>query len=238
MLNTLCAVAWQAVAMDAIVLILMVVLGVKDGKKGFVACVFSVLSTVVSLILAFSLMKPMLGWTDGFWGLQGVLQDSVTTVFGKIKGLNIDVSNQGLETALTNINLPKFLVNMVVDEFGNASLPVGTTVGALLGQSLGELIAGVISWIVIYLLSKYVVFFIFKKVLTKLLDKIPVVGKANHVIGFVVGALKGLLIVSAIFAVIALIPSTAIGTFFSKCWFVGLLYNHNPLHVILGWILV
>ena len=107
----------------------------------------------------------------------------------------------------------------------------------LVGNSLGGIIAGLISWIIIFFITKLLLILV-KKFLTVLIKKLPLVGKLNHLLGFVEGVLKALLIISAVLAVVSIIPSTGIGTFFDKTLVVKWLYNHNPINEILSWILV
>ena len=183
------------------------------------------------------MMNVVLDWTNGLFGLEGVLEKGCANAFAKIKGFDIDVSNQGIETALADKNIPKFLIKMVVEEFGDSTIATGTTIAMLVGQSLGGLIAGLICWVVIFLVVKGLLFIV-RKIITGILEQIPIVGKLNHGLGFAVGAVKAILIFSAIVAIFSIIPSQGISNFFNECIVVGWLYNSNPINVILSWILV
>ena len=236
MLQNLCA-GWQHYTLDALVVIACLIFAIKDCKKGFVDCVFSLLSSILAITLAFVMMNLVLEWTGGLFGLQGVLEKGCGEAFMKIKGFDIDVSNQGIETALSDKNIPKFLINMVIEEFGNAELAAGTTIAMIVGESLGGLITGFICSALIFIVVK-LLFFVLRRIITSILEQIPIVGRLNHLLGFLVGALKALLIFSIILAIFSIIPSEKINSFFNECIVVGWLYNRNPINVILSWILV
>ena len=221
------------------ILVVVVILGVAlvCAKRGFIDCLFGFIATIVAIILAFALMKPFVGWTGGIFGLQGVLEKACTGVFAKVKPFTIDISNQGISEALAGKNLPAFLIDAIVKGVGNESIPAGTTIAMLAGSALGEFITGLISWIVVFLIAKILIMLL-RNTLGSVIENIPIVGGVNHILGFVVGILQGTMIVSGIIAVISILPIPSATQFFSDCLFVGLLYNHNPLNVILGWILV
>jgi uncharacterized membrane protein required for colicin V production len=232
----LCA-GWQRFALDGVVIVLLLIIGLKDGKKGFVECLFSLVSVFAAAAFAFLFMKLLLVLTGDLFGLKGVLEQACVRAFSNIKGFDFDVSNQGISAALADKNIPAFLIDAVVEEFGHAEIPVGTTIAMLVGTSLGGIITGLIAWIILFIVGKLILFIV-KKFLIAIIKKIPLVGKIDRILGFVVGILKGGLIVCAVLAVISIIPSAGLGEYFSKPIFIGWLYNHNPINEILSWILV
>lgn len=221
------------------ILVVVVILGVAfvSAKKGFIECLFGFISTIVAIILAFVLMKPFTVWTGGLFGLQGVLEKACTGVFAKIKLFTLDISNQGISEALAGKNLPQFLIDAIIKGVGNESIPAGTTIAMLAGDALGGFIAGMISWVVVFLLAKLLLALL-RNVVSGIIENLPIVGGVNTILGFVVGLLQGLMIVSGIIAIIGILPIPTAPQFFSNSIIVGWLYNHNPLNVILGWILV
>ena len=75
-----------------------------------------------------------------------------------------------------------------------------------------------------------------RKLLSSVLDRLPIVGKVNHALGFFVGVLQGLLAVSAVVAVLAIIPWASMNTFLGNCTIVGWMYNHNPIYAVFNWL--
>ena len=149
----------------------------------------------------------------------------------------MDISNQGISEALAGKALPQFLIDAIVSSVGNESIPVGTTIAMLAGDALGGFIAGLIAWLVLFFIAKLILMLV-KTLVCSVIENLPIVSSLNTLLGFVLGVLQGLLIISAIVAVLSILPIPSASTFFSNCMFVGWLYNHNPINVIVGWIVV
>ena len=56
----------------------------------------------------------------------------------------------------------------------------------------------------------------------------------NGILGFVVGALKALIVICAVLALLSLIPSDGLVSFFDKTIVLKYLFNENPLTKLLG----
>lgn len=221
---------------DILAALVLFIFAVVAAKKGFIECFFGLISTVLAIVLAFVFMKSVLEWTNGLFGLQGVIESGCESAFSKINGFDIDVSSEGLRALLEEKNLPTFLIDSVVESVGNSEVAAGTTVATLLAQKVSGFAASLLSWLAIFLLVKLVLRFL-RKALTSIIENIPIVGSLNRLLGFFVGALQGLLIVSGVIAFLALIPAEGMNTFFNDCVFIGWLYNHNPIHTIFGLII-
>ena len=115
-------------------------------------------------------------------------------------------------------------------------MPIGTTLAMIVGATLAEFAATLVAWFVIFLIAKLLLKLV-RKFLNSLIKSLPIVGSLNRLLGFIVGGIKGILIVCAVIAVIALIPAAGLNAFFNETVIVRWLYNSNPLHVILGWII-
>ncbi len=225
---------WLNYAADAAVIILIVMCSVSSAKKGFVECFFGFISTILAVIAAFTFMKGLLVWSEGLFGLQGFIEEAVIGGLGKVKGFDIDVSSAGIEAALSDKNLPTFLVNIVVDSVGNKEVPLGTTLAMVVGASIAELSATLFSWLAVFILAKLLLKIV-RGILNSIVESLPIVGSLNHLLGFLVGGIKALLIVCGVIAVLALIPADGLNAFFNETVIVRWLYNSNPLHVIFGW---
>ena len=229
--------SWINYAVDAVVVVLMIMFAISSAKKGFVECFFGFISTILAVVAAFTFMKGVLSWTDGLFGLQGVIENAIIGGLGKVAGFDIDVSAAGIEAALAGKNLPSFLINAVVDSVGNQEVPMGTTLAMIVGGTIAEFTATLVAWLAVFIIAKLLLKLV-RRVLNSIVESLPIVGSLNHLLGFAVGGVKGLLIVCGVIAVLALIPAEGLSTFFNETVIVRWLYNSNPLHVILGWIIV
>ena len=232
-LNALCA-AWTVYAVDILAVVVLFVFAVAAAKRGFVACFFGLISTLVAILVAFLFMKSLVNWTNGIFGLQTVVENASASGLSKITGFDIDISSQGLETALSG-KLPQFLINIVVENVGKSEVPAGTTVAMVVGETIGRLAVSLIAWLALFLVVKLLLRLL-ERVLSSVIEKIPLVGTLNNLLGFAVGALQGLFVVCGVIAILALIPSESFAAFFNQTVFVKALYNQNPIHVVLGWL--
>ena len=224
---------WLHYTLDILALVVIFVCAVGGAKKGFVRCFFGLISTLAAIVLAFLFMKKMLDWTDGLFGLQGIMQRGCTNAFSKIKGFDMDISAEGVSDAVSG-KLPQFLANLITEAIGNNAYPEGTTLALVAGETVGRLGATVVSWLFVFLVVK-LLFVLLRSILSKIVEKLPIIGRVNVILGGVVGFCKGLFLVCAVIAILALIPSAGITAFFNECLLVKALYNHNPLHLVLGW---
>ena len=222
-------------AVDAIVAVVILVLAIVSARRGFVECFFGFISTIVAIVFAFLLMKTFVRITGGLFGLQSVIENGLVKALTKIKGFDIDISSQGIAETLSG-KLPKFLINIVLENISNGDVPTGTTVAMSVASTVSGFAINLIAWFLLFLIIKLLIKLI-ERFLTSIINKLPIVGSLNTILGFTVGILQGLLIISGVIAVIALFPSESTATFFNETILVGLLYNHNPLHAVFGLIL-
>ena len=231
------SVSWATLTIELLAVIVIIGFAMLSAKRGFVDCFFSLITTVVALIVALLLMRGVLRWTNGLFGLQGLLENGCASALGKIKGLNADVSNAGLQAMLEEQDIPAFLAKLVVDSVGNSEIPAGTTLAMVVGAPLGRLITSLIVFFVLFLTTKFILTLI-KRAISNFVNELPVISGVNRLLGFLVGLLQGILIVSLVVAILGVIPVDGIGAFFNKGWVLKVLYNHNPINYIIGWIIV
>jgi uncharacterized membrane protein required for colicin V production len=131
--------------LDALVVVILLIYTVSCAKKGFVECLFGLLSTIVSFALAYMFSNTVLEMTDGLFGI---------------------------------------------------------------ANEIGLMAASTLSWLLIFLVVKFVIRII-KKIVTAVLDKIPLVGSLNHLLGLVLGIAQGLLIVWTFLAVISFLSTSS-----------------------------
>lgn len=222
-------------AVDAIVAVVILVFAIVSARRGFVECFFGFISTIVAILLAFLFMKTFVRVTNGIFGLQGVIENGLVKALSKIKGFDLDISSQGIAETLSG-KLPKFLINIVLENVSNGDVATGTTVAMSVANTLSGFAINLIAWLILFLVIKLLIKLI-ERFLSSIISKLPIVGSLNTILGFTVGILQGLLIISGVIAVIALFPSESTATFFNDTILVGLLYNHNPLHAVFGLIL-
>ena len=235
-LQSLCAVKWSNYILDGIALLFIIGYAIVCARKGFIECFFSFVTVYISIVLAFSFAKLALSVTNGWFGMQASLTKSFTKSFEDVEAFTMAVDKNGLEAALSQHDLPKFLVNLAVEWFGSETLPEGTTIAMVLGQVTARLLSLLISGAFVFVLSIVGLFFL-KKILSAFIKTIKILGLVNGVLGACVGLFQSLLIISTILGVVALIPSATIEGYLTNSLFLGVLYENNLLIKCFGLLL-
>lgn len=235
LLNMICARSWTNYLVDVLVVIALVVFSLICAKKGFIECFFGFVSVIAAFAAAVLFTKLFIEITGGLFGLQDVFAGSFEKAMLKIEGFGIDVSSAALEELLIEKNLPKFLATQIVDTFGDSTIAPGTTLAALVGQTLSRYLITLIAFVILFFIARFLMFLL-KKMLKMLAAKISLLSAANTLLGAFVGLVEGLLAVSAVLSVLALIPIDSITVYLNNSFVAGWLYNNNLINVIIGWI--
>ena len=223
---------------DLIVLIFIVVFAIVCAKRGFIDCFFSFVSTILSLVVAFSLAKSVLGWTNGLFGLQGFLDEKLVVAFSKMTGFNEDISAQGVESALQsgNVNVPAILGRLILNWVGQSDVEAGTTLGMLCGGAVSQLACTLLCGVALYFLTQLILLLL-KGILNGIANSITAVEAVNTTLGAIVGIVESVLLVCVVLSVLTLFPSVTISGYLNTSILLGFLYNHNPLVLLLSAIL-
>lgn len=232
-LQMLCA-GFANYLVDIIVVLILAGFTLVCARRGFIDCFFEFVSTIAAFLFALLLTKAVVSATGGLFGLQDVMGKSLEGAFLKIKGFDTELSAVGMEAALEAKNIPGFLVRLIVNTFGDSTLPAGTTIATVAGGSVARLATMLIVFALLYALVWFV-FFLLRKILNALAEKITLVHRVNCILGGVAGFVEGILIVYGVLALISLIPSEGMMTYFNNSILVGFLYNNNLLSIMLGW---
>ncbi len=225
-----------------IVIILLLGLSIFIGyKKGFLGLVVYLLAGVLTLVLSSLLCKP-LGVALGNMGLEGALGNAITGIMEPnnaifttpIKGITEDQISQ----ALAALNLPAFITtaiaNMIHEAAAAASIPEGMTILSVIVDGLVNLALTAIAWLILFVLLT-IIFALLKKFI-KVFDKIPLIGSLNKWLGALVCLILAaavLLILMYLFIMLAPAMPVSVVTYVSKSPFLGMLYQYNPLAMLL-----
>jgi uncharacterized membrane protein required for colicin V production len=220
-------------ALDLIALVYLLISTIVCAKKGFVRCLFGFITSVLAIVLAFVYADELLEASKGLWGLGDKLETGIVKKLSGLKGFNVDVSAAGLEASLKDVNLPQFIVDSIVKEFGHTELEVGMTVAMLAGAKIASLIVLLLCGVVLFFGIK-IIGKILGLILGKAVNKIPLIGGLNRLLGALVGALKAFVIVCLILSVLSLIPSAGVTSFMDKTFVLGKLFHSNPLGKLLS----
>ncbi len=221
---------------DIVVIVLVLIFTVGGAKKGFVAFLFGLVTTILAFILAMTLADNLVAWTNGLFGLEGKLDGALTKKLSSFKGFSVDISVTGIKEAIKGVSLPDFIADSIVAEVGVEGVAQGTTLAMLAGEKIASIIATFLAGALVFFLAKILLGLVCR-ILSGVVSRIPLIGGVNRLLGAVAGFVKGGLIVCGALAILSFFSSTSIAAFFDKTLFVGALYNSNPILSIISWLI-
>ena len=198
--------------MDIILVSLMVLCVVSATKKGFIKTVMGTVSLLLALILTFAFYEPV---------KDKILESEMTnglkaTIIEKLENIEVDSEgNFDIESLMENkpTEFIDLLENFGID-YNELSLQYEGWLSDSSTNIREKLIQTIINPIIDFLASGVTLFALFLvcffaiKLVTFLLDKLftlPILKQANKALGFVAGAINGLVVVYVVSAIVILL---------------------------------
>lgn len=185
-------------------------------KRGFIKIVVSLASTLLCVILVMFISPSVSKWIQDSTPLRQTIQNKCVEWMVPDGGTETDVlqtelSRENQISLIEGAELPEIFQKMLLE---NNNSEVYTALGVhSFGEYIGAYIAKVIADVVAFLVSFIAVFIIIRIIMgvLKIVDKIPLIGGANRMVGGIIGAGMGLLIVWLLFIIITLLYNTSLG---------------------------
>ncbi|WP_058486676.1 CvpA family protein [Defluviitalea phaphyphila] len=224
-------------AADIIIILILIINGFIAYKRGFVLSFFKLISSILSIFLAYRIYPVV----------SSFLRNS-TPLFENIKnkiGLTLTIENadnmgtlSGQIETINNLNLPKFLKSALIENNN-------TEVYKILNvDNLKDYIAGYIANICINIISMILVLIIVTiglKIIINILDilaKLPIINSVNRLFGFIFGLIMGVLHIWVIFVILFMFHSNPffnqVFLLISESVIAKFLYEYN---LLLKWLL-
>ena len=196
-----------------IVFLLSVMIGYK---RGLVKIIASLLATLVCIVLVFLISPSVSRWIQESTPLKETVKNKCIELLlpdettGE-EALQTEIPREQQISMIEGADIPEVIQKMLLENNNNE---VYTALGVqTFGEYIGAYVAKVIADILAFLITFIAVFIIVRIVLGMLniVDKIPLVGGANHLVGGILGAGIGILIIWILFIVITLLYNTSFG---------------------------
>lgn len=196
-----------------IVFLLSVIIGYK---RGLVKIIASLLATLVCIVLVFLISPSVSKWIQESTPLKETVKNKCIELLlpDETTGdevLQTELPREEQISLIEGADMPDVIRKMLLE---NNNSEVYTALGVqTFGEYIGAYVAKVIADILAFLITFVAVFIIVRVALGMLniLDKIPLVGGANHLVGGILGAGIGILIIWILFIVITLLYNTPLG---------------------------
>jgi hypothetical protein len=224
---------------DIAFILVMLIWAIVDAKKGFINCFFSFVTAIVCTLAVLFLSAPVLEWTGGLFGLEGIIQGGLGDWLSTIKPFDIDVSMKGWEAYLEEMQLPDFLMEALLAEIEGfvGDIPAGTLLGQFMGNVVGSFLSIILYGIAVFIIVKLIMLLL-RGLLNKVVCSCKFFEKINLLGGLVAGAFKGFAVVCIVLALLSLITVPEISAFFDKTLILNGLYHDNPVLVVFSWFVV
>ncbi|NLA95701.1 MAG: hypothetical protein GX838_02495 [Clostridiaceae bacterium] len=150
-------------------------------RRGLLLTAVGFISSLISIAIAFLLVRPVSGWLLNLGLLRGSIKDVSDLVYEGVGN-----SSSGLASVLENLGMPENWTRRLLqipDASGNSV--VDSTV-----HSIWQLVLGALALVVVFLLVR-VALGLAARLLTPILNGIPVVGWLNKTGGLVLGLVWG-----------------------------------------------
>lgn len=196
-----------------IVFLLSAIIGYK---RGLVKIIASLLATLVCIILVFLISPSVSNWIQESTPLRETVKNKCIELLlpdetTEEEVLQTEIPREQQISMIEGADIPEVIQKMLLENNNNE---VYTALGVqTFGEYIGAYVAKVIADILAFLITFVAVFIIVRIVLGMLniVDKIPLVGGANHLVGGILGAGIGILIIWILFIVITLLYNTSLG---------------------------
>lgn len=205
-----------------IIIILIVAIATFAGiKKGFISCVIDILAVIIALILAVVLCKPITNVIIQETNFNESIKQTISQ--------NIPLNDTDFKVE-ENSNLPKPIVDYINEIIANVNTSKEDAIDVL-STELTMGIISVVVFIAIFIIVRIILALV--KIVSKLIDKIPVLKQINKLGGGICGAIEGIIIVYAIFAVLSMIsPIISNTTILEQIYnsnIGSIMYNNNMI---------
>lgn len=186
-------------------LVILIVFCIIGYIKGFLALLLGLAKGLVAIILASLLCKPVGGIVNKTAIGTGIVHKIETSLIEKDSTFSYELSEDNkdifidevLDQKLGDAKIPKVIRNNVKNLLVEKVKVDGTvTVGAYIGQGISLYVCIIISYVVLFILL-FILLTIMQK-LMKQINKIPLVGLVNRLLGLGLGGLFALTTIAII----------------------------------------
>lgn len=179
---------------DILFIVILVIFALVGLAKGFLKSLVALFSTLITLVLAIWISKPVSGLVDSLFGLSTIFGDMLEGgIYNSFQG-GIPVAFQGL-------------VNVLMGADYMATNPDTTSIefASDFADKLGNIITIAICVVVLYFLIRFILY-----LLSRLFDVITqnkAVDGLDRVLGFLLGAVKGAVMLFVCFGIIYIVST-------------------------------
>lgn len=204
---------------DIIILIIIVLAMIIGRHRGLTVTLVNFFSLIIALVVALLFYKPV----GNFFIEKTPIGENVKQVIKQ----NIPMSEGEIEIE-ANSHLPEGMKDYINEQVSNANETKDEAIETISTQLSSEVIM-IVSFVGIFLIVRAAL--VILKIISKIINKLPILKQLDHLGGAIVGIVEGIIIVYFIFAVISTISpvfeNTQILEQINHSYFGKMMYNNN-----------
>ena len=212
--------------LDIVLILFLLIVAIVGCKKGFLRGLVGLIGTIVAFVIAILCAAPVAEFVENAFGMTSGIAENLEGSLSDIDAFNVPMSDEGLTAALAELGLPGFLTDMILDVVAGLQIEGSPTVAQVVAPALAQMLAIAICGVVLFVVAA-IVLNLLAGFLSKVLDKIPVVGAINHILGLALGLVKGLIVVYIILAVLSLLPVQSVQDTLAQTTVINWLLQNN-----------
>ncbi len=178
---------------DLIILVIIILSIILGRHKGLTVCLVNFFSLIIALVVALLLYKPV----GNYFIEKTPIGNNVKEVIKQ----NIPMSEDEFKVDENSI-LPKGMKNYINEQAKNANEAKDIAIENVATQLSLEII-NIVSFLGIFIIARAILLLV--KILSKIINKLPILKQIDHLGGAIVGAVEGIILVYFAFAVISTI---------------------------------
>ena len=187
----------MSILIDVGIVILLVSSIIMGYRKGLIRAIFSIVSFIIAIILAFLLYKPVAAIIINSTSIDEVVKETIRGKYDVDPNMEVEQITLDENTAK---NFPETVTNYInkniIEDAKN------TTINAFADQ-IARIIINIAAMIIVFIIVKLLMLLL--KSIFDAIAKLPIIKPFNKLGGIIYGILRGVIMAYLIFAVIAII---------------------------------
>lgn len=213
----------MSIIIDLILLGILVLSIFFGYKKGLTKCIIKILSFFIAIVVASIFFKPVSNLVIQNTQIDETIKESIV---GIVKN-NVEENGEVTE----NSNLPQTMVKYINETINNSVEQAKNSVIEVIAEEISNTIINVGVAIALFIAIRIILIFV--SLLSKFITDLPIIKQFDKSGGIIYGALRALIIMFVVFALISiispLIEQTGIVVAINKSFIGSIIYNNNIL---------
>lgn len=204
-----------ALIADGVLVVLLIIALFVGVKRGFVKGILKFAGTLFAIVFAFFFCVNFVDFLERTFGMVTFFSGEVMKWFSGNELMNVPIDGGNLAEAFEAAKIPGFIADGIIAAIGEQEIPAETTVNMLVSPVLAKWMSIAIAFIALIILVKLAVVIV-GKVLSALIERIPVINSINALLGGILGLAKMCIGLFLIFAVLHWLNIPSVNDFFAQ----------------------